>query len=153
MSDDAWLPDERVAELLKEAKVKGDEFDPLLLAALLEIRQRRSWGRTPAPPPRQAQSSERLLEWAKTALEHDIQNLYDDPYGLGYAEGQSPELAVLEEWEVLEGVAGELGLDITEVAARCAHGYERDRMEKILASARWAKAQTEPNEPEELEAL
>lgn len=153
MTEGDWLDDDRVAELLKEAKAKGDEFDPLLRAALLEIKQRRSWGKTPAPPPRQAQFSETALAWARSSLEHDVQNLCDDPYGIGYEEGESPELAVLAEWELLEAVAAELQVDLEEVFRRVALPYEQDRMEKILASARWAKRQVAPAEPEDVEAL
>ena len=157
MSGD-WLTDERVGELLREAKAKGAEFDPLLLAALMEIRQRRSWGSTAAPPARKAQFSEATLAWAKGALEFAIQNLYDDPYGyVGDGDrDQDRELAALEAWEELEAVAAELGAEtVAEVAARCATQYERDRMEKLLARGRWAKSRAagEAVETEEQEAL
>lgn len=151
-----WLTDERLAELLKEAKEKGDEFDPLLRAALLEIRQRRSWISTPAPPPRQARFSEDTFGWARSCFEHDVQNLCDDPYGVaGPDDDRGREVAVLEEWELLEAVAAELQVDLEEVFRRVALPYEQHRMEKILASARLARgpAAAEAASSEDVEAL
>lgn len=152
MSDDTWLTDERVAELLKEEKAEKGRLHPEMLAALLEIKQRRSWGRTAPAPARPAQFSEGTTRWARAALETGIQNLYDDPYGVA---GEGRELAVLEAWEELVAAAAELGLEAGEVAGRLATAYEQERMEKILSSGRWARSQVagEPPQPEELEAL
>ena len=151
--DDAWISDERLAELLKREKTEPGFMHAEQLTALMEIKQRRSWGRTAAPPARPSQFAEQTLLWARAALEFDIQNLYDDPYGVA---GEGRELAVLEEYELLLAVAAELGSDLAATAGRCASEYERGRMEKILAAGRWAQGQAEGEptaEPEELEAL
>lgn len=151
-TDDAWLTDERLAELLKQEKIEPGGLPPEHLTALLEIKQRRSWGRTAAAPARKTEFPKEVLVWARASLEFDIQNLYDDPYGVA---GESKELGVLEEWELLEAVAAELGVDLAATASRCASEYERGRMEKILAAGRWARGQADQPtaEPEELEAL
>jgi len=151
-ADDAWITDERLAEILKQEKVEPGRLHPEQLAALMEIRQRRSWGRTSAAPARKTEFTKEVLVWARASLEFDIQNLYDDPYGVG---GESKELGVLEEYELLETVAAELGVDLAATAGRCALEYERGRMEKILAAGRWARGQADQPtaEPEELEAL
>lgn len=153
--NDAWLTDERITEILKQEKAEPGKLHPEQVAALMEIRQRRSWGRTAAAPARKTEFTKETLAWARTSLEHDIQNLCDDPHGIGYEPGESRELAVLEEWEFLEAVAAELKIDLEEVFRRVALPYEQDRMEKILASGRWAKSQVaaKPPQPEELEAL
>lgn len=153
MSDDTWITDERIAELLKQEKAEPGRLHVEQVAALMEIKQRRSWGRTAAPPARPSQFAEQTLLWARAALEFDIQNLYDDPYGVG---GENRELGVLEEYELLLAVAAELGSDLAAIAGRCATEYERGRMEKILAAGRWAQGQAEGEPtaaPEELEAL
>lgn len=151
MSDEERLSDERVDELLAAAKADPASVDLALLSALLEVQARRLGDRTPAPPPRPGGSfSEQTLQWMRDCLENDVQMLYDDPHGVAYEKGESPEIKVLESWEELVAVATELKADFLEIVNRVATDYERERMDKILGSGRWARDQVAGEEQEAL---